>query len=141
MSLIIVGYDYEIFYDKKMDDGIFAIADSAITSHQGGRTILNGFRKVYELEAKIWKPNITMNGDFMGYFNTYSTNPFIVGFAGSTLTAQHILNGITGHLEKLKIIDIKREPNSISPINVKRGRGKEGSSHKYTVFSIFFIYL
>lgn len=116
MSLVLAGYDYEMFYDKKIDDGIFAISDSAITSHQGGRTILNGFRKVYELEAKIWKPSFTMNGDFQGYFNTYSKNPFIVGFAGSTLTAQHILNGITGHLEKLKIIDVKREPNTISPI-------------------------
>ena len=119
MSLVIAGYDYEMLWDSKMDDGIFAIADSAITSHQGGRTILNGFRKVYELEAKIWKPSFTLHGDFQGYFDTYSKNPFLVGFAGSTLTAQHILNGITGHLEKLKIIDIKREPNSISPIEYK----------------------
>jgi len=119
MSLVIVGYDYKMFYDRKIDDGIFAIADSAITSHQGGRTILNGFRKVYELEAKIWKPNFTLNGDFQGYHNIYSKNPFLVGFAGSTLTAQHILNGITGHLEKLKIIDIKSEPNSSNPKKYK----------------------
>ncbi|MCB4762033.1 MAG: hypothetical protein LGB78_04390 [Sulfurovum sp.] len=119
MSLIIVGYDYEMVCDRKMDDGVFAIADSAITSYQGGRTILNGFRKVYEHEAKIWKPSFNPYGDFLGYHSTYSKNPFLVGFAGSTLTAQHILNGITGHLEKLKIIGIKRKANNLSSIKYK----------------------
>jgi len=119
MSLVVAGYDYEMFYDSKIDNGIFAISDSAITSHQGGRTLLNGFRKVYELEAKIWKPSFYPDGGFIDYLNIYETFPFLIGFAGSTLTVQHILNSITGHLEKLKIIDIKREPNTISPIKYK----------------------
>lgn len=117
MSLVIAGYDYEMLWDSKMDDGIFAIADSAITSHQGGKTILNGFRKVYELEAKVWKPNFAPNGYFRNYLNIYTTSPFIVGFAGSTLTAQHILNTITGHLEKLKISYIDRKMQN--PIEYK----------------------
>jgi hypothetical protein len=116
MSLVIAGYDYEMLWDSKMDDGIFAIADSAITSHQGGKTILNGFRKVYELEAKVWKPNFTPDGYFRNYLDIYTTSPFIVGFAGSTLTAQHILNTITGHLEKLKISYIERKMQK--PFNI-----------------------
>jgi len=118
MSLVIAGYDYEMLWDSKMDDGIFAIADSAITSHQGGRTILNGFRKVYELEAKIWKPNFTPDGYFRNYLDIYSIHPFIVGFAGSTLTAQHILNSITGHLKKLRISYVDREMQAPIKYNI-----------------------
>lgn len=107
MSLVIVGYDYEKFYDSRMDTGIFAIADSAITTNQGQTTLLSGFRKVYEMEAKIWKPYFNIDGTFRSYLDVYNTCPILVGFAGSTLIAQHILNSITGHIEKLRICHVK----------------------------------
>lgn len=101
MSLVLAGYDYEMFYDKKIDDGIFAISDSAITSHQGGRTILNGFRKVYELEAKIWKPSFTMNGDliwryFLGHKIVIQPLIFVAGFTNEKL--------VTNRAELLNIL-------------------------------------
>lgn len=108
MSLVIAGYDFEMFYDSKMDDGVFAIADSAITTNQGKTTLLNGFRKVYELETKVWKPNFTPDGSFRNYLDIHYKQPILVGFAGSTLTAQHILNSITGHIEKLRISYIEK---------------------------------
>lgn len=116
MTLVIAGYEHEkpIDFSGCSDEarpyapemnvnGIFAIADSAITSHQGSRTLLNGFRKVYEMEAKLWKPSFMPDGRFRDYSNTYEKRAFFVGFAGSTLTAQHILNSITEHLGKLRI--------------------------------------
>jgi hypothetical protein len=116
MTLIFAGYEYEKSPDYSWfsDDappyvpemrvcGLFAVADSAITSHQGGRTILNGFRKVYELEAKLWKPYFMPDGSFRNYLEVYERRDFFVGFAGSTLTAQHILNSITEHLSQLRI--------------------------------------
>ncbi len=116
MTLVIAGYEHE----KSMDfsswseetkpyvptmnvDGLFAIADSAITSHQGGRTLLNGFRKVYEMEASLWKPYFMPDGAFRDYLNVYQKREFFIGFAGSTLTAQHILNSISEHLGNLRI--------------------------------------
>ncbi|WP_086480464.1 hypothetical protein [Oceanospirillum sanctuarii] len=116
MTLVIAGYEHEksVDYSRFSDearpyvpemkvDGLFAIADSAITSHQGGRTILNGFRKVYEMEARLWKPDFMPDGSFRGYSQVYEKRPFFIGFAGSTLTAQHILNSISEHLGRLRI--------------------------------------
>jgi hypothetical protein len=130
MTLVIAGYEHEksIDFSSFADDakpyvpemnvdGIFAIADSAITSHQGGRTLLNGFRKVYEIEAKLWKPYFMPDGSFRDYLNIYESRDIFVGFAGSTLTAQHILNSITEHIGKLRI-SYARE-NGDGPIRYK----------------------
>jgi hypothetical protein len=71
MTLVIAGYDYEksLQYtwggvststqDKTEMEicGLFVVADSAITSHEGGRTLLNGFKKVYCIKANLWKPD------------------------------------------------------------------------------------
>lgn len=117
MTLIIAGYEYSksIDYWGYADDrattytptmepnGLFVVADSAITSHAGGRTLLNGFRKVHCLEAKLWKPYFMPDGSFRDYLNVYETRPLFVAFAGSTLTAQHIINSITEHLSNLRI--------------------------------------
>lgn len=83
--------------------GLFAVADSAITTSQGRKTLLNGFRKVYEMEAKLWQPYFMPDGSFKEYLNIYERRPFFVGFSGSTLTAQHVLNSISEHLGKLRI--------------------------------------
>jgi hypothetical protein len=117
MSLLFVGYESEeisfsewenstpYYYDK----GIFAIADSAITSYQGKKTLLTGFRKIYDLEAKVWEPYFTPDGYFRDYLHVSTKCPFIIGFAGNTLVAQHILNSITGHMEHLKVSYLDRE--------------------------------
>ena len=123
MSLLFVGYDLEKMNWKSIramskkkgeevdeaddfsivDKGIFSIADSAITSSAGTKTLLTGFRKVYDMEIKLWKPDFYPDGSFNDYFHIYQKVPFILGFAGSTLVAQHIMNSISGHLEELRI--------------------------------------
>lgn len=123
MSLLFIGYDFEKMNWKSIkqmskkewektddkndfriiDKGIFAIADSAITTSGGTKTLLTGFRKVYDMEVKLWKPCFYPDGSFNDYFNVYQKVPLIVGFAGSTLVAQHIINSISGHIEHLKI--------------------------------------
>ncbi|WP_373031434.1 hypothetical protein [Sulfurovum sp.] len=121
MSLLFIGYETEKVdfsrYEKHslmpeshtqmkpriVDMGIFAIADSAITTFQGGKTLLTNFRKIYDIEAKVYKPRFAPDGIFQGYDNLYSRHPILVGFAGNTLVAQHILNTISGHLEHLEI--------------------------------------
>lgn len=129
MSLLFVGYDFEKInwnsikqmFKKEgeeveekddfqiVDKGIFSIADSAITSSAGTKTLLTGFRKVYDMEVNLWKPSFYPNGSFNDYFNIYQKVPFILGFAGSTLVAQHIMNSISGHLEHLEISCKERE--------------------------------
>lgn len=131
MSLLFVGYEFEkvdfsdigdtlgIEVDPEpyfADKGIFAIADSAITTFQGGKTLLTGFRKIYDFEAKLWKPSFSPAGDFAGYSYIYSKCPYLIGFAGNTLVAQHILNSITGHLEHLKISCVERDLPSADEI-------------------------
>lgn len=115
MTLILAGYEY-----KKTEDifdilggektpqcmeisGIFVASDSAITSGSGKKTILNGFKKVYEVEARLWKPDFTPGEEFSGYRQVFKTSKGFIAFAGSTLTAQHILNGVYNHLENLRI--------------------------------------
>jgi len=132
MSLIFVGYDSEEIdfshfsntndtqpikskpYIK--DNGIFAISDSAITTNEGKKTLLTGFRKIYDITVKLWEPSFSPGWDFTGYHHIHSRYNIIVGFVGSTLVAQHILNGITGHLEHLKISCKKRPVNSLQKI-------------------------
>lgn len=120
MSLLFVGYESEKinFEGCKssepyyLDKGIFAIADSAITSYEGKKTLLTGFRKIYDFEAKVWEPCFSPDGYFQGYLNIFAKCSYIIGFAGNTLVAQHILNSITGHMEHLKVSYIKRESSS-----------------------------
>lgn len=114
MTLLIAGYQFEkaVRYSawpkgltafpllKTDPSGVFMVADSAITS--GRETLLNGFRKIYPLSVKLWEPYFV--GD---YFHSYMTVQheieIFAGFAGSTLTAQHYLNGMTEHLTHLRI--------------------------------------
>lgn len=117
MTLIIAGYehsksiDYTRFskdkdatYTPEMEvSGLFVVADSAITNPANGRTILNGFRKTHSIETKLWKPYFMPDGSFRDYKEVFETNQIFVSFAGSTLTAQHIINSITTHLQNLRI--------------------------------------
>lgn len=117
MTLIIAGYEHTKSFDHTQysDDkkstyipkmeagGLFVIADSAITNPANGRTILNGFRKTHIVEVKLWKPYFMPDGSFRDYKEVYETNNTFVSFAGSTLTAQHIINSITTHLQSLRI--------------------------------------
>lgn len=89
--------------------GIFLAADSAITDHRG-KTLLNGFRKIYPVRAAVWEPY------FVGeYFHSYQSEfqaiEVAVAFAGSTLSAQHYMNSISEHLGNLRITFVKgRDP-------------------------------
>lgn len=80
--------------------GIFVAADSTITS--GTETLLSGFRKIYPVAVKLWQPYFV--GDFFrDYLQVCMETEIVVGFAGSTLTAQHCMNGLAEHLSKLRI--------------------------------------
>ncbi|CRN04620.1 hypothetical protein ABFV43_11190 [Pseudomonas fulva] len=117
MTLIIAGYQHAKSFDYSQygdnddsthipemeEDGIFIAADSAITNHSTGRTILNGFRKTHQIDVKLWKPYFMPDGSFRDYKEVFETNNVAISFAGSTLTAQHIMNSITTHLQNLRI--------------------------------------
>lgn len=124
MTLVIAGYDYERSFqyvwgggrdtEPGMDlCGLFVVADSAITSHGGGRTLINGFKKIYRVSANLWKPYFMQDGSFKDYFEIHEKRDVFVAFAGSTLTAQHIINSITAHLENLRISFGRNEDGSI----------------------------
>ena len=105
MSLLIAGYEYtdNSFFGgggSPEVTGAFILADSAITS--GNKTLLNEFRKVYRLEARLYKPTFR-DDQFDGYRNVHQRDAVILGFAGNTLTSQHIFNHVEAHLSDLYI--------------------------------------
>jgi hypothetical protein len=100
MTLVIAGYQFGSAQSPE-PTGIFIAADSAITDSSGA-TLLNGFRKIYSVEARLLRPYF--NGEyFHSYRSVHQTAEVALAFAGSTLTAQHYLNTITTHLEQLHI--------------------------------------
>jgi hypothetical protein len=99
MTLIIAGYNNSnnnAFFSKS----IFFASDTAISS--GNSTLLCGFRKVYPVAVKLWEPYF-IGEYFKDYLSVYMESECAVAFAGNTLTAQHILNSISGHLANLRI--------------------------------------
>lgn len=110
MTLIIAGHHYRqgIQWPREgidsstplVLDGLFFASDSIITS--GQHALLGGFRKVYPLTARLWKPYF-LDRYFHSYREVISQVECALAFAGSTLTAQHVLNTITEHLEKLRV--------------------------------------
>lgn len=92
MTIVIAGYE---------DNDIFFIADSAITSNN--KTLLSGFKKVYSIPINLHKPYI--NRTFYRYipYKAYEGEA-VLALAGSTLTAQHIINSINEHLGKIRFI-------------------------------------
>lgn len=98
-------------------EGLLVATDTAITTPDTGTTLLSGFRKSYEIPIKVWKPYF-LDAYFHSYQTVYRETSCFVAFAGSTLTAQHVLNSITEHLGKLRI---------------SYARGGAGSPGKYCV--------
>lgn len=122
MTLVIVGHEFEknetFSWENYSEDsskkvgmkpvGLFAVADSSITTpnSNGNQVILGGFRKIYPVEIKIWKP--FFNGVyFRNYLEAHYEAECFVAIAGSTLTAQHVLNLISEHLRKIRISYIR----------------------------------
>lgn len=124
MTLIVLGHNLQTPVAKLLfsDDGeindpeptgnldnlepseIFAAADSAITmpSDSGLKTILAGFQKIYPIPICVWAPSF-VGDQFHGYRNVHSQYECFLAIAGSTLTAQHVINSVTEHLSKLRI--------------------------------------
>ena len=102
MTLVIAGHDIRKDSSrpgsKSSTAGLFVTADSTITD--GRQTLLGGFKKVYEVPIKVHSPTIT-GGQFRGYHAVRLATTCFIAFAGSTINAQHILNGVTNHLSKL----------------------------------------
>lgn len=103
MTLIFAGHQSQ----SSFKNGLFVIGDSAITS--GTKTLLSGFKKVYPLPIKLWKPTIT-GGQSKGYKLVYQEQEGFAAFAGSTLTSQHYLNAVIEHLSNLRISCEKEGP-------------------------------
>lgn len=103
MTLVIAGHDIRKDSGrsglKGSTDGLFVTADSTITN--GRQTLLSGFKKVYEVPIKVYAPSIA-GGQFRGYHTSRLETNCFIAFAGSTITAQHILNGVTNHLSALR---------------------------------------
>jgi len=103
MTLVIAGHDI-----KKDDSsptssastrGLFVAADSTITN--GHQTLLSGFKKIYTLPIKVYQPYF-VGETFRGYQTVRLDTNCFIAFAGSTVTAQHILNGIGNHLGAMR---------------------------------------
>lgn len=105
MTLVIAGHN--IKKDESRPDckgsrsGLFVAADSTITS--GRQTLLSGFKKVYGVPISVYQPTFA-GGQFRGYHGVKLHTNCFIAFAGSTITAQHILNGVTNHLGALQYV-------------------------------------
>lgn len=118
MTLVIVGHEFEKESTFSWSDrdytlpkkagmktvGLFAVADSSITTPKsnGMQTVLGGFRKIYSIPVKVWQPYFN-RVYFNSYLEVYYEAECFVAIAGSTLTAQHVLNLISEHLSKIRI--------------------------------------
>lgn len=103
MTLVIAGHDIRKDASlpgfKGSTEGLFVAADSTITS--GMQTLLSGFKKIYQVPIKVYRPSFA-GGQFRGYHTVRLETNCFIAFAGSTVTAQHILNGVTNHLVALR---------------------------------------
>jgi len=114
MTIVVAGYNFgENIWRKSNDDeerkairqeGLFAVADSIITSvsSQGHSPLLSGFKKIKELTIKLWRPYF-VGEQFHSYKSIHQQTDCFVAFAGSTLTAQHVIDLISNHLANLRI--------------------------------------
>ena len=113
MTLVVAGYrqngfrwnteeSKELVPDRR--SGIFLIADSLISTdtHSGREPLVSGFKKIVEVPINVWQPHF-IGELFQGYIKIFQTHKCLIAFAGSTLTAQHIVNSITNHLSELRI--------------------------------------
>lgn len=104
MTLVIAGHDIKKADTKEAyiaeTRGLFVVADSTITS--GSQTLLSGFKKIYSMPIKVFQPYF-VGSHFHSYQTVFCETECFIAFAGSTLTAQHVLNGIGNHLNVLRI--------------------------------------
>ncbi len=104
MTLVIVGHDIHKTNERSgyfgESRGLFVVADSTITS--GFQTLLSGFKKIYSVPIKVFQPYF-LGTHFHSYQTVWHETQCFIAFAGSTLTAQHVLNSISNHLNKLRI--------------------------------------
>jgi hypothetical protein len=118
MTLIIAGHNLEKNHFSSAwrknnevqlkQSGLFVVADSAITkplSH-GYKTLIGGFKKTYSIPIKVWKPYF-LGEYFHSYMNIYYEGACFIAIAGSTLTAQHVMNSIAEHLGKLRVTYVR----------------------------------
>ncbi|WP_402721294.1 hypothetical protein [Janthinobacterium rivuli] len=103
MTLVIAGHDITLDTSRPgyagNVHGLFVTADSTITD--GRQTLLSGFKKIYQAPIKVYRPYF--NGPyFQDYFTPRLESNCFIAFAGSTITAQHVLNGINNHLSLLR---------------------------------------
>ena len=113
MTLVVAGYkqngyagktDGEQDYTPNRQSGAFVIADSMISNVIQGRRkpLVSGFKKIKEVHVKVWQPHLV--GElFQGYKQVFQEHRCLIAFAGSTLTAQHVVDTISGHLSQLRI--------------------------------------
>ena len=114
MTLVVAGYNFEENPFREIDnikeitgvraEGLFAVADSIITSHSlnGHSPLLSGFKKIKEIPVKLWQPYF-IRENFKSYNSVFLDFECFVAFAGSTLTAQHVIDLISNHLATLRI--------------------------------------
>ncbi|MDO6528234.1 hypothetical protein Q4519_21475 [Motilimonas sp. 1_MG-2023] len=114
MTLVIAGYNFEENPWRKIDnpkenkgvrsEGLFAVADSIITSFSsnGHSPLLSGFKKIKEIPVKLWQPYF-IGENFKSYNSVFLDFECFVAFAGSTLTAQHVIDLISNHLATLRV--------------------------------------
>lgn len=114
MTLIVAGYNFEENPWREIDktkettgvrgEGLFAVADSIITSlsSNGHTPLLSGFKKIKEIPVKLWQPYF-IGESFKSYNSVFLDFECFVAFAGSTLTAQHVIDLISNHLATLRI--------------------------------------
>jgi hypothetical protein len=103
MTLVIAGHDITLDTTRpsyvRNVHGLFVTADSTITD--GRQTLLSGFKKIYQVPIKVYSPSF--NGPyFQDYFTPRLESNCFIAFAGSTITAQHVLNGINNHLSLMR---------------------------------------
>lgn len=114
MTLVVAGYNFDEDPWRIIDNaqektavrrkGLFAVADSIITSFSsnGHSPLLSGFKKIKEIPVKLWQPNF-VGENFHSYNSVFLQFDCFIAFAGSTLTAQHVIDLITNHLATLRI--------------------------------------
>ena len=114
MTLVVAGYNFGENPWRSIDnikentgvrqEGLFAVADSIITSFSsnGHSPLLSGFKKIKEIPVKLWQPDF-IGENFNSYNSVFLQFECFVGFAGSTLTAQHVIDLLSNHLATLRI--------------------------------------
>ncbi|WP_455916992.1 hypothetical protein [Pantoea agglomerans] len=96
MTLVVAGFE--------KDGSVVFCGDSLITTKFSGVSVklTSSFRKIIPLEIIVRVPDFSPDGKIIRYVETTSSHRCIIAFAGSTLVSQHIINGIQGHLRRVK---------------------------------------